>query len=485
MMALSKTIIPVSPDLDLDQYIDGMLSGFAWKGAPDNEPTITYSFPNEMSDYGSKYGSGEPRSNFEALNAALNPEQQQGPALSAQSAVDYMLQQFDSVIAWGFAKVPYLDVNDQFATIRYGLTDKTTSAWAYDPSENAEGGDVWFNNSKELYDAPIIGTNAWATVFLHETGHALGLKHPHVKVSGFGVVPHDHDSLEYTVMSYRSYVGDNTGGDYSNETFGYPQTLMMLDIAALQYMYGVEWTPNDDTRYTWSNTTGQEFINGVGQPIPGANRIFMTIWDGGGNDTLDFSNYTTNLLVDLQPGRWINTDTVNNFQTAHLDFYEDDIHLAAGNIALAMLPAFSNGQAVPLSQQLQALIENAIGGSGDDVFIGNQVNNVFTGNAGADHFVFNSSPSQNNIDTITDFISGVDIIDLDDSVFANLGSIGVLTADAFYVGVSAHDSTDRIVYDQKAGALYYDVDGSDPVAAVQFAQLDKHVTVAHSDFLIV
>ena len=150
-----------------------------------------------------------------------------------------------------------------------------------------------------------------------------------------------------------------------------------------------------------------------------------------------------------------------------------------------MLPAFSNGQAVPLSQQLQASIENAIGGSGDDVFIGNQVNNVFTGNAGADHFVFNSSPGQNNIDTITDFISGINIIDVDDSAFANLGSIGVLTADAFYVGVSAHDSTDRIIYDQKAGALYYDVDGNGSAAAAQFAQLDKHVTATYSDFHIV
>ena len=211
----------------------------------------------------------------------------------------------------------------------------------------------------------------------------------------------------------------------------------------------------------------------------------MTIWDGGGNDTLDFSNYTTNLLVDLQPGHWIKTDTVNNFQTAHLDFFEKDTHLAAGNIALAMLPTFSNGLAVPPDQQLQALIENAIGGSGDDVFIGNQVNNVFTGNAGADQFVFKFSPGEDNIDTLTDFISGVDIIELDDSAFTNLGSTGVLTEDAFFVGVSAHDFTDRIVYDQQAGALYYDVDGSDPVAAVQFAQLDKHVTVASSDLLIV
>ena len=43
-------------------------------------------------------------------------------------------------------------------------------------------------------------------------------------------------------------------------------------------------------------------INGVAQAAPGGNTIFMTIWDGGGNDTYDFSNYTTNLSVNLQPG---------------------------------------------------------------------------------------------------------------------------------------------------------------------------------------
>src|SRR5262245_13164512 len=103
MMAWSTKINPVSADLDFDQYIDGMLSSFAWDpaaffvapwgaGIVYKEPTITYSFPNSMFDYGSNY-SNEPRSNF----AALNPAQ--------QSAIDYMIQQFDSVIDWNFAKV--------------------------------------------------------------------------------------------------------------------------------------------------------------------------------------------------------------------------------------------------------------------------------------------------------------------------------------------------------------------------------------------
>ena len=77
---------------------------------------------------------------------------------------------------------------------------------------------------------------------------------------------------------------------------------MMFDIAALQEMYGANYTTNGgDTVYKWSATTGEMSINGVGQGAPAGNKIFMTIWDGGGNDTYDFSNYATNLTVNLSP----------------------------------------------------------------------------------------------------------------------------------------------------------------------------------------
>ena len=75
---------------------------------------------------------------------------------------------------------------------------------------------------------------------------------------------------------------------------------MANDILALQTLYGANFTTQSgNTIYSWNPTTGQEFINGVGQPAPGggaggsANRIFMTVWDGGGIDTYDLSNYST------------------------------------------------------------------------------------------------------------------------------------------------------------------------------------------------
>ncbi len=180
-------------------------------------------------------------------------------------------------------------------------------------------------------------------------------------------MPLDHDSVEYSIMSYRSYIGAGTGG-LSIANGSYPQTLMMYDIAALQEMYGPNWNTNSgDTIYKWSSTTGQMSINGAGQATPLANKIFATLWDGGGRDTYDFSNYTTNLSVNLQPGAW---SIVSTTQLANLG----GGHNATGNIANALQYHGSNA----------SLIEDAIGGSGNDTIVGNAADNRITGGAGND-----------------------------------------------------------------------------------------------------
>ena len=108
--------------------------------------------------------------------------------------------------------------------------------------------------------------------------------------------------FEYSVMTYRFYPGAPTEGF---DAVDYPTTPMQDDILALQYLYG----PNYDyhsgkTTYRWSPATGQTFINGVSQGVPLHTKIFLTIWDGGGIDTYDFSNYTTDAVIDLRPGAW-------------------------------------------------------------------------------------------------------------------------------------------------------------------------------------
>jgi serralysin len=60
-----------------------------------------------------------------------------------------------------------------------------------------------------------------------------------------------------------------------------------------------------------------------------------------------------------------------------------------------------------------AIVENAIGGHGNDRINGNQANNVFTGGAGDDTFIIARYGSNDtSVDRITDFDTGNDNIDL-------------------------------------------------------------------------
>ncbi|UVF22028.1 M10 family metallopeptidase C-terminal domain-containing protein [Microvirga terrae] len=384
-------------------YIDGVLGDYKWASN-----SLIYSFPTNGSDYGNSYGTAENITNFGSLSAV-----QQTTARNA-------LKTYAAVANLAFTESG--ETATQHADIRFAMSDKTESAWAYLPNTAAEGGDVWFNSSNGYFTSPVKGNYAFM-VFLHELGHALGLEHTHEG----NVMPQDRDSLEYTVMSYRSYVGASNTAGYTNETWSYAQSLMMYDIAAVQQMYGANYATNGgNSTYAWSPTTGEMSINGVGQGRPGANKVFLTIWDGGGNDTYDLSAYTSNLTIDLRPGEWIKTSTA---QLAKLNW--EGTKTAAGNIANALL----------FQGDARSLIENAVGGSGNDSLTGNDGANLLragsgsdrlygiggsdsleggagadtlAGGAGADIFDFNSVKDSlpNARDTIQDFLRGSDRIDL-------------------------------------------------------------------------
>jgi len=78
-----------------------------------------------------------------------------------------------------------------------------------------------------------------------------------------------------------------------------------------------------------------------------------------------------------------------------------------------------------------------------------------------------------------------DTISLSKTIFKEIGKKGHLAADAFYAGKSAHDASDRILYDSKTGALLYDDDGIGSHAAVQFAALSRGLKLNFHDFLVI
>lgn len=340
-----------------NQNIDALLSDYRWVGA------IAYSFPDARNDYEADYREADASGFGSVSSAQMQAARYILEGASASSTGPRMgltaVEQFTtaSISDAGFG-------NADIRIAQSSLANPT--AYAYYPVGDYRAGDVWFGTQTN-YRSPAVGNYAYHTM-LHELGHALGLKHGH-ELGGPAntAMTYDRDSMEFSVMTYRSYVGASLNG-YRNETFGYAQTFMMYDLAALQHMYGANFNTNSgSTVYRWDPSTGETFVNGVGQGRPGANRVFLTLWDGGGEDTYDFSNYTTNLSVDLTPGGW---SLLSDIQRANLG----DGNYARGNVF----------NALQYRGDSRSLVENAIGGSGSDRITGNAARNILEGRGGND-----------------------------------------------------------------------------------------------------
>jgi serralysin len=245
--------------------IDGLLVGARWQGA------ITYSFPSVAGIYPAGYGSGEPG------------DPSFGQISTAQQAVFNKAAQ--DIASFTNLKIDHQPRSEgaDFLIAQSGTANPT--AYTYVLGASDYGGDIWFGTAFDWRD-PKLG-DYFYYAHIHEFGHALGLKHGHETSGSFPVLPDAHDALEFTVMSYRSYPGASATVGLTNETYGFPSTYMIGDIRALQQLYGANFSARSgNTVYSWSPTTGETFIDGVGQGRPGggnggadANVIFMSVWD--------------------------------------------------------------------------------------------------------------------------------------------------------------------------------------------------------------
>jgi Ca2+-binding RTX toxin-like protein len=131
--------------------------------------------------------------------------------------------------------------------------------------------------------------------------------------------------------------------------------------------------------------------------------------------------------------------------------------------------------------------DTLLGGSGADRLDGGRGTDSLTGGVGGgvDHFVFSTPLGAGNIDVIEDFSAPFDQIDLDNAVFTALGAPGALAAGAFRAGSFALDASDRVLYQQATGNLFYDADGIGGVGRVQFAHVDPGTAITAADFIVI
>jgi serralysin len=275
--------------------------------------------------------------------------------------------------------------------------------------------------------------------YIHEIGHALGLGHqgPYNGSANYSTdAIFRNDTWQFSVMSYFSE--DN----YSGSSYRYVITPQMADIYAVQSIYGAATTRAGDTVYGFNNTAGSiyDFTKYTQAPA-------LTIYDSGGNNTLDCSGYSNNQTIDLHAGSFSSVGgLVNNIGISTTTI----IQTAIGGSGSDTLTANDLGCTLSGGAGLDTLI----GGAAADRLIGGAGRDTMTGNGGVDTFAFasgDSSATSGQHDLITDFTSG-DHIDV-----SAMGTFRFLGTGAFDGGTYALDYS----YNSSTGitTLFGDING--------------------------
>ena len=375
-------------------YIDAILpdTPVIWKTSLANvadqtaagETIITYSFPGSTANFADNYGD-EVTDGFKPFTD------------THIAATRLVLQEYSNIANIKFVEIA--EIGNSVGTLRFTFTDhdkintdvtpNTNSwGWAMGPYNQPNGGDIWVDSEHSTADAMWgQGTSYNFASLIHEIGHSLGLDHP---FSGVDTLAANEDFVNYTTMSYTqpsdfaAWIGYGSEAQYMLST-----SPMVYDIAAIQHLYGTAEYNHGDTIYKYDP----------------AKPVSEAIWDSGGTDTLDFSDFTLSCSVNLAPGGYSTIAFTGWTMT-------DNLGIAYG-----------------------ATIENAIGGGGADTIVGNSAANTLyggsgvgikdtlTGNGGADIFVCILSDATTNLalaDIVSDFTNGTDFIGLEDRAFSDL-----------------------------------------------------------------
>ena len=420
-----------------------------------NAGVITYNFPDGKGLTGLY---NNPRYGFSA-GYGLS-----GFSDAQKAAARHAVKLWDDLIPQSF-----VERSARGADIQYSNSYDPAQAYAYYPEYGFTNAKGWKFFSDVFVATPEINwTNAWlyfggygVTTLIHETGHALGLSHPGA-YNGSGATnyisqaEYAQDSNQYTLMSYW---GDEqtsnqpfAGGvvDWSTGFYNYPHTPMVHDILAIQAAYGADQsTRSDDTVYGWNSTAGDAVYDFSQNLFP-----ILTIYDAGGNDTIDMSGANASVYINLNDGEFSSgaasvpsEDEINRRR----QLMRDSGYTTLGNVGMGTSAYWQNltttahepylafetgvsGLYVTSHDNIAiaygTVIENAIGSSGRDYLVGNEVANVLTGNAGDDvldgaagadtyvggegndTFIFSVIEQG---DQVADFVGGEDMIDLTDS----------------------------------------------------------------------
>ena len=233
---------------------------------------------------------------FKAQFGNATPDRQFAFAEMAERAFSMI----DNVTALDFAQTDQVAEVDLVLTSTNDRPKSTLEGFFMFPGTfNKDGtGESWsigaFNSGlKMLKTAPELGGGQYGNwTVLHEIGHSLGLKHTHREVSGLPpllTIGEHMNNERYSVMSYN--------GATDEAKFGHAVSMMALDVAALQALYGAEDYAVDNSTYTLMDARGGDLSLTEGDVQIG--RAYYCIWDSGGLDSIDYQGSGKSVLINL------------------------------------------------------------------------------------------------------------------------------------------------------------------------------------------
>lgn len=328
-------------------YIDSILwGGHRWSVGSNR--VLTYSFWGPGSEHFDDQGENFCSQAYPWLNHEI-------------ASVEAALQTWSNVANISFVRA---SDNDPDATLGfYSVTCDQIDALGMcgTPDSNPSAGIAylaWDWGSSQGWDFGLQpGGGAFATI-VHELGHGLGLAHPHDDGGGSTLFPGvtygddsdmGTDKLNQGIWTTMSYIDGWQAQDglTTTSSFGLQATPMAFDIAAIQYLYG-----RNTTYHAGNDAYVLPFANDLGT-------CYSCIWDAGGTDVLMAGSTYADVTIDLRDAPLFGENAGG---------YVSQIKGVYGGFTIA------NG----------AVIENAIGGFGNDSLTGNSVSNILTGQAGND-----------------------------------------------------------------------------------------------------
>ena len=269
--------------------------------------------------------------------------------LDVQPLIVAAFQVFADVAPLNFVQTANATADITFIDSESGAYASSSTSGGIIQSSTINVSTNWISNYGTSFNSYSFQT------YIHEIGHALGLGHAG-DYNGSATWGSDNlylnDSWATTVMSYFSQSESGTGDQ--RLVFG----LQLADIIAIQDKYGVNTaTRTGDTTYGFNSTLPGSLFDFTNTGDLGFQPPSFAIYDSGGVDTFDLSGYGSNQTISLVEETWSSVGE-----------------------------RFNNGPAMQnvISISRGTVIENAVGGTGNDEIVGNDVANVLNGNDGDD-----------------------------------------------------------------------------------------------------